>query len=495
LSMTEKVTPPEIQKGLRNSVYDGAFAQIMIVLTSGVFLTGFALAVGGNEWHVGILASIPFVAQLTQLVTSLAIEQRGRRKTTLLWLISFSRYSWLVLLGLLLLKRPAVNPAAIWMLVGVSIVSYLCGSAGAVAWLSWMADLVPEKIRGRYFARRNRILALVGVVITLAAGRYLDLWHTSNADLEVYGFLTLFLFAVLCGDISLRFLRKIPDLESKSPRPESLDFWRMVRIPFSDRNFVRLALFSTAWSFSVYLSAPFFAVYMLKDLEMSYGLLALVQIVNEVASILALPLWGRLSDRFGSKPILSLTTLAASLLPIFWLATGSRHFILIIVVLQLYGGVFWSGLNLNSNNLLLKLSPRENRSVYLASFAAVTGLATAIAPLLGGFLALRLRETELVFHSFRIYDLHFIFLISGALRLFSRPILKGVSEPKEKTLGRMIRTLGRLRTINVTRGFEPLMSYVYLITTRVVDFIEKKPDSEDPERKSQGEGRRDQNRR
>ena len=492
--MIDENPSPDIEKGLRNSVYDGAFAQIMIVLTSGIFLTGFALAVGGNEWHVGILAAIPFVAQLTQLVTSFIIEQRGRRKTTLLWLVSISRYSWLILLGLVLLRHPGSNPAAIWILVGVSIVSYLGGSAGAVAWLSWMADLVPEKIRGRYFAKRNRILALVGVVVTLAAGKYLDLWHTSDSDLEVYGFLTLFLFAVICGDISLRFLRKIPDLESQGLPQQGLDFWRLIRIPFSDRNFVRFTLFSTAWSFSVYLSAPFFAVYMLKDLKMSYALLALVSIVNEIASILALPLWGKLSDRFGSKPVLSLTTLAASLLPIFWLATVSRNFVLIIIVLQLYGGIFWSGLTLNSNNLLLKLSPRENRSVYLASFAAVTGLATAIAPLLGGFLAVRLRDTELAWRSFRIYDLHFIFLISGALRLISRAALKGIAEPKEKTVGRMIRTLGRLRTINVTRGFEPLMNYVYLVTTRVVDFIEKKSDSDDPHQNGRDRDERSQRR-
>ncbi len=475
--MMHQITPPDIRDGLRNSIYDGAFAQIMIVLTSGIFLTGFALAVGGNELHVGILAAIPFVAQLTQLLTSFRIERRGRRKRTLLWLAGISRYSWLILLGLVFIGHPGLNPASIWILVGICGLSYVSGSAGGVAWLSWMADLVPEGIRGRYFAKRNGILALIGVVVTLAAGKYLDLWSSRSPDWEVYGFLSLFLLAVICGDVSLRFLRRIPDLEGPTDQAESLDFWKLVKIPFSDRNFVRLALFSAAWSFSVNLAGPFFAVYMLKDLAMSYALLALVQIVNDLASILAFPLWGKLSDRFGSKPILSVTTLAASLLPMLWLLTVSRSFVVIIVVLQLYGGVFWSGLNLNSNNLLLKLSPKEHRSIYLAAFAALTGLTTAIAPLLGGLLAIGLRNTELVLPFARIYDLHFVFLISGILRLISRTAIKGITEPKEKTVGRMIRTLGRLRTLNVTKGFEPLLNYVYLVTTRVSDFIEKRAGS------------------
>jgi MFS family permease len=468
----------QIRQGLKNSIYDGAFAQIMIVLTSGIFLTGFALTLGANEFHIGVLAAIPLMAQLTQLGTSFLIEQRGARKKTLLVLATLSRYSWLMLFAVLLLHDPKTHPLGIWILVGVCIISYVSGSAGAVAWLSWMADLVPEKIRGRYFAQRNRILALVGVVVTLVAGYYLDLWKIPGKDLEVYGFLSLFLLAVVCGEISLRFLRRIPALETEKPPVPRMDFWRLVRLPFRDSNFVKLALFSMAWSFSVSLAAPFFAVYMLMDLKMSYALLALVHIVNELASILALPLWGKLSDRFGSKPVLSLTTLAAAFLPILWLFTVSRHFVLIIVILQLYGGIFWSGLNLNSNNILLKLSPKEHNSAYLAAFAAVTGLATAVAPLLGGVLAVQLRDTRLSLGPVTIYDLHFVFLISGVMRLVSRIFLEKIVEPKEKPVGEMIRTLRRFRTLSVTKGFEPLLNYVYLATTRIADFIERKENAD-----------------
>jgi MFS family permease len=475
----------QIRQGLRNSIYDGAFAQIMIVLTSGIFLTGFALTLGANAFHIGVLAAIPLMAQLTQLGTSFLIEQRGARKKTLLVLVTLSRYSWLLLFAVLFLHHPQTHPLGVWILVGVCIISYVSGSAGAVAWLSWMADLVPEKIRGRFFAQRNRILALVGVVVTLLGGYYLDLWKTPGKNLEVYGFLSLFLLAVICGEISIRFLRRIPALETQKPEAQRVDFWRLIRLPLKDSNFVKLALFSTAWSFSVSLAAPFFAVYMLMDLKMSYALLALVLIVNELASILALPLWGKLSDRFGSKPVLSLTTLAAAFLPIMWLLTVSPHFLVIIVVLQLYGGIFWSGLNLNSNNLLLKLSPKEHNSVYLAAFAALTGLATAVAPLVGGMLAVQLRDTRLNLGPITIYDLHFVFLISGVLRLVSRLFLKKVVEAREKPVGEMIRTLRRFRTLSVTMGFEPLLNYVYLATTRIADFIERKDNDKDEENQSQ----------
>jgi hypothetical protein len=46
----------------------------------------------------------------------------------------------------------------------------------------------------------------------------------------------------------------------------------------------------------------------------------------------------------------------------------------------------------------------------------------------------------------------------------------------------MIRALGRLGTINVTKGFEPLLNYVYLALSRIGDFIEKKENSQDSEK-------------
>lgn len=46
---------------LRNSFYDGMFANIFATLTGGLFLTGFALYLGMNEFMIGVVASMPFI--------------------------------------------------------------------------------------------------------------------------------------------------------------------------------------------------------------------------------------------------------------------------------------------------------------------------------------------------------------------------------------------------------------------------------------------------
>ena len=55
---------------LRNSFYDGMFANIFATLTGGVFLTGFALYLGMNEFMIGVVASMPFIVTVFQVPAS-----------------------------------------------------------------------------------------------------------------------------------------------------------------------------------------------------------------------------------------------------------------------------------------------------------------------------------------------------------------------------------------------------------------------------------------
>ena len=50
----------QLKTDLKNSMYDGAFANAFAALTGGVFLTGFAIYLGMNEFWIGLLAAMPF---------------------------------------------------------------------------------------------------------------------------------------------------------------------------------------------------------------------------------------------------------------------------------------------------------------------------------------------------------------------------------------------------------------------------------------------------
>jgi len=68
-----------------------------------------------------------------------------------------------------------------------------------------MADLIPAKVRGRFFAKRNMVAQIVGMLVALLAGFFLDYWQglSSDSQFKSYGFVYLFAIGTLAGLVSI----------------------------------------------------------------------------------------------------------------------------------------------------------------------------------------------------------------------------------------------------------------------------------------------------
>lgn len=232
---------------------------------------------------------------------------------------------------------------------------------------------------------------------------------------------------------------------------ETLSFWQRLLLPFHDANFRRFLMFIVAWNFAVYFTAPFFAVYMLKSLKLSYTAVATYAVLSSVADLASAQLWGRLSDRETNKPILLLTSFFVALIPYGWLFTD-QHTSLLLGFLHIEGGLFWAGIRLCTGNLVLKISPTANRSIYFSVFNAVAGLIAVVAPILGGFTLKHLPE---LFQSFSLSWNPFlvVFFVSSTLRLAALPLLAKVSEPRERSVWQAVQVIRNVRAFTTTMGF------------------------------------------
>ena len=75
-----ELTTADRERGLRLLVVEAGFSGGAAALTSGVILTAFALHLGASNVMVGILAAMPFLAQLLQLPAIQLVERWRRRK-------------------------------------------------------------------------------------------------------------------------------------------------------------------------------------------------------------------------------------------------------------------------------------------------------------------------------------------------------------------------------------------------------------------------------
>lgn len=404
------------QKAMRLSTIDGSFAGVMGALTGGVFLTGFALNVlHAQPQQIGILAALPTLANLSQLLGAYLIERTGQRKFLCVLCSFLNKVLWLAIAMLPLAIFAPLTDWRVWILIIVLALSSLFASLGGVAWMAWMSDVVPEDIRGAYFGKRNMITTACATVAVLAGGKFLTMWEQRFSAGNPYGFVILFVAGLTAGVVSAWFLSRVPDV--KSPQAQNTPFHVAQFLqPLTDKNFLTLTLFVAGWTFAMQLAAPFYGVFMIERLQADFSTMTLFTTCATLATVVMMKIWGPIADTLGNKPIILVSSGALIVVPFFWLMALPTHYALPLAAAHLLSGAFMAGASLSQFNILIKLSPPAGRAIYMAIFAAVVGLVGGVAPMVGGSLSQSLQGFRATLFTYQLTNLHLIFLLSALLQ-------------------------------------------------------------------------------
>jgi MFS family permease len=375
-----------IDQSLRHSLKDaGAFAT-MIGLGE-TYFSAFALFLKATTPQIGLLASLPpLLASFIQLVSAWLGRLTGQRKLIVLIGASVQALSLLPLAILPVLFTDYAVPLLI-----ASVVLYQCGAhLSTPQWGSMMGDIVPTRRRGRFFARRTRIVSLVTFVSLIAGGLILQVATGSGKTL--WGFLCIFAIAMLARMVSVYQLSRMHDPSGHVAAME---------VPIGEgwgqrlrqSNFVRFSIFFALMQFAVAIASPFFTVYMLRDLQFSYlefmgntGMSILVQ-------FLTLNQWGRISDVFGNRRILATTSVLVPLMPLLWIFSTNYWYLLCA---QALSGLAWAGFTLSASNFIYDLIARDKRATFLAVHNVLASIGIFGGAMLGGYLGLVI-PTEMTF--------------------------------------------------------------------------------------------------
>ena len=423
----------DVRRWLLIATWEGALANVFITFTGGVFITGLALLLGANDFQIGLLAAIPFLAQVAQLASGHFVHLAKSRKRAVLYLSAAAR-QLLWVIPIVLLFNSTGN---LTILMAVAILSNVGIMAATPTWMAWMADIVPGKVRGRYFGTRSAALAVVTAMAVLLGGVILD--HMKALGNEAMGYVIIISISCIAAAVALFLLNKIPDpVKEEAPLRFSL---ASLKEPLRNPAFRRLLLVFAMWNIAIGISAPFFAPHMLTNLKMSF---TLISIYSGVAATLAVVLnrpWGAIIDRFGSKPVIALCAFGIAGIPLLWLFLR-QDFLSLLAFEAVYSGALWTGFNLAAFNIPIANSPRKNRPVYLSMFSVVTGLAFFSASVLGGALAEWWGDFSwnVGWQTFNNY--HLIFFISAILRLFAARMSLTFHEPDERGVPVMMQFMG-----------------------------------------------------
>ena len=272
--------------------------------------------------------------------------------------------------------------ASLWALVACWCVYHLLQYLGTVALWSWLADLVPLRIRGRFLGRRQRWMVAGEAAAMLCGGLFVWGWHYLHPDRPRW--IAYVVPAVLGGCFmiaSLVPLARIPRLAvSRTVRAGAT--LRAMLAPLADRRFLRLLAFGCWFSFfnGVTQSAQLFYPYRV----LGVGLFVMLALKTGMrcGQLTVSPWLGRLADRAGNRPVMIGSLLLVATGPLFFLAASPEAWWWIVGAWVVW--IAYAGLNVCLPNLLLKLSPGESNTPYIATYYAVTGLCYAASTIAGG---------------------------------------------------------------------------------------------------------------
>ena len=147
---------------------------------------------------------------------------------------------------------------------------------------------------------------------------WLSLWQHSTA--AWWGFVLIFAFAGSARILSALALSPVQDVHPTAHREAQQGFRGFFR-QSATKDFRRFLLFSGLMHASVLIAGPFFVLYMLQDLHLSYlgygGWLA----AGLLGQLLTLQAWGQFGDRYGNKALLSITGFTVPILPMLYLVS------------------------------------------------------------------------------------------------------------------------------------------------------------------------------
>lgn len=402
------------ERSINYSVKDGLFTSIKAGFTEN-FVMPFAIALNATSGMLAALSSVPqLLASFMQLFSQGSLKFFKTRSRLIFWSAFIQAFMWIPLLLIPLIAGDNMVLAFTLLLIFITLETTMGTFQGPI-YNSILGDIIDEDKRGEFFGKRNRIVNLMGFISTLTAGVLLGFFRRmddGNAHYIFFGFGILFALAFVSRVISAYYKGKIFDPPYAPPK-NKIKFTQFLK-NMTNNNYGIFVLYVFMFKMVANISAPFFALYLLRDMQMPYIYYTLIIGASIIASFLTMGIWGRMIDRRGSKLVLKISGFLIPFCPMLmivavYLPDAHTRFLYLLIEEAISGAV-WAAFNLSTSSFLFDATSKDERVKYIAYYNFLTGIAVFLGATLGGFLIHR-------YPVWIISTIPYVLLTTGILRL------------------------------------------------------------------------------
>jgi MFS family permease len=349
------------------------------------FASLYTKRLNGTDNDIALLNAYPSIFSILAVFLGTYLFRRFRNKKNVTALFfGFSRAFFLVFIFIPFLPS--------WLRPGLFVLLYgamsFPNSIANMGWQSYLADLFPEKWRGRAFSKRSSLSTICALVVTLITGNLLYFIPKTDAErITLYQIFFVIAFVIAIFEV-LSFIKHKLDKNNKqietitefSNEPLGQKLRNISRLVISNRKFLDFCICVVIFHFAWQMGWALFFTYEYDVLHSNEFWSSIIATVSSIFQALTFPLWQKLSEKKGNSFAITLAILLMSITPFLYLISTN---IIHIVILSTITGAAVAGTVLLLLSNMYEVAPNEDRTLYIAIYTVLTNITLMFSPILG----------------------------------------------------------------------------------------------------------------
>ena len=402
----------------------GCLAMVYTTCLFSPITAKFITGLGGTGFHFGLLGGLPLVLIALQFFGAYAAGNMVRRKPLWMTLLIGARFLYLPAAFFPLLFPDVPAMVHIYVFIFCAALSAGISHFGTPMWYSWMADLVPTRIFNRWWAAKSIYMRYFWGLTYLGVAVFARYGEDMSALLM---FPVIAGIGVTAGVVDILLFAWVP--EPEHIRTGERHPFEILLEPLRHRQYRSILGFRCAMAAAMMTAAPFMQVYVLEVLGIPTWQATVMWAMMSFGGILAARTWGHMADVHGQRPVLLSCVLLKSFIVLAFILATPAIALPVLTACLFLDSMLNSGMLIAVNGYMLKMAPRENRSMFVAASMALAGISGGVASVLAGYLLKYLDGFERTFVGREWTGYHVVFAISVGLRLMCIPLARKVKEP------------------------------------------------------------------
>ncbi|MEK3764194.1 MFS transporter [Solibacillus sp. FSL K6-4121] len=351
------------------SIYHG-MASAVAQNTSNSYIPIFAMTIlGATNYQVGLISSLPpLITLLMTLPAAILLNRSIEQKRLVAFSVLAARFVFL------LIAFVSYVPGSFgsWLLLALIAAMSVPNTMANMGWQSFIGNIIEETRRAQFFSDRNRLLTIVGLIVTLTIGVVMKDMTANQIAYQI-----LFMFTFVVGIVELYFLLKHnePVRELSLEKKRAMD-WSI----FKNNKYVLFLIVALIFNFGWQMAWGLFNIYNVRYAGATIFWISMFNVANMSAQIFSFSLWRKWSQKYGNMYVFVWVAFGMSTAPLLMVLSTNLYY---LVVMSLISGLFVSGTVLILFNLLLENSPQEVRTYCITTYNVLLATIAFTSPQIG----------------------------------------------------------------------------------------------------------------